>query len=754
MVKYIQHPLIKPDSVEQRLYQLDLAGKALSSSTLVVLPTGLGKTIVALLVMASRLETTGKKVVMLSPTKPLVEQHAAFFSQMLNLEPEEVMTFTGNLPPAKREKMWEKGKVIVSTPQVIENDLLTKRINLRDVAHITFDEAHRAVGNYSYTYIAEEYFNQAKEPLCLAITASPGSSDEKIAEVCESLHIEKVAVKTEDDPDVAPYIHHKQVEWVHLKLPDEMQRLKGLLDKVLEDRIQKLDELGYRLPYGKKTSKKELLGLQRKMQGQLRSGNPDPSVYSSISLMAEILKAGHAIEVIETQGVGALAKYVDRLEREACTKGASKASKRLMEDLFMRQLSHRLKECGAEHPKLEAVCNIVKEQLTSNPDSRVIVFTNFRDTAEMVTDALSEIEDINPVKFVGQSSKYKDKGLTQKQQVEIIDHFKQGKFNVLVATSVAEEGLDIPATDLVIFYEPIPSEIRSIQRKGRTGRKHAGRVVVLVTKGTRDEGYYWSSANREKKMQGNIRQLQETLATGEQEDPFIKEKQRSLEDFDNIVEPADETGPEVVADQREIRSTVTRNLQKAGASLSVKTLEVGDYIVSENVAIERKETGDFVNSLIEGKLFEQLSNLTRTYEKTILIIEGEGLFNARRINPSSIYGAMLSISMDFETTILHTRDAEETAALIMQIAKRQQGKDKKPINPHGKKAAPILSKQQEYIVSAIPQLGPQAARNLLEHFGSVEAVMKACEEELREVKLIGPKTAARIREVVCSEYKG
>ncbi|RSD34156.1 MAG: fanconi anemia group M protein, partial [Methanohalophilus sp.] len=230
MVKYIQHPLIKPDSVEQRLYQLDLAGKALSSSTLVVLPTGLGKTIVALLVMASKLEATGKKVVMLSPTKPLVEQHAAFFSQMLNLEPEEVMTFTGNLPPAKREK--------------------------------TFDEAHRAVGNYSYTYIAEEYFNQAKEPLCLAITASPGSSDEKIAEVCESLHIEKVAVKTEDDPDVAPYIHHKQVEWVHLKLPDEMQRLKGLLDKVLEDRIQKLDELGYRLPYGKKTSKKELLGLQ------------------------------------------------------------------------------------------------------------------------------------------------------------------------------------------------------------------------------------------------------------------------------------------------------------------------------------------------------------------------------------------------------------------------------------------------------------------------------------------------------------
>lgn len=127
------------------------------------------------------------------------------------------------------------------------------------------------------------------------------------------------------------------------------------------------------------------------------------------------------------------------------------------------------------------------------------MFTNYRDTADMVTCMLSEVEGISPVRFVGQSSKYKDKGLTQKQQVEIIEKFKSGDFNVLVATSVAEEGLDIPATDLVLFYEPVPSEIRSIQRKGRTGRKHRGRVVVLVTRGTRDEAYYWSSVNKEKR---------------------------------------------------------------------------------------------------------------------------------------------------------------------------------------------------------------------------------------------------------------
>ena len=214
MTTYIKHPLILPDTVEQRLYQLDLAGRALSSSTLIVLPTGLGKTIVSLLVIAARMEKFGGRALVLSPTKPLVEQHAAFFKKVMKIPEEQVITFTGSVAPEKRAELWKTGKVIVSTPQVIENDVLTKRINLDDVCHITFDEAHRAVGNYAYTYIAEKYFENAKNPHCLGITASPGSTDEKISEVCEALHIRSVAVKTESDTDVRPYIHKKEIEWI------------------------------------------------------------------------------------------------------------------------------------------------------------------------------------------------------------------------------------------------------------------------------------------------------------------------------------------------------------------------------------------------------------------------------------------------------------------------------------------------------------------------------------------------------------
>ncbi|MBN2111388.1 MAG: DEAD/DEAH box helicase, partial [Methanosarcinaceae archaeon] len=337
MPEYIKHPLIEQDAVEQRLYQLDLAGKALAVSTLVILPTGLGKTIIALLVIASRLEKAGGKALVLSPTKPLVEQHASFFRKVLSIPEEEVLTFTGSISPSQREELWKGGRVIVSTPQVIENDILAKRIGLEDVTHITFDEAHRATGNYAYAYIAEKYFETAKNPLCLGITASPGSSDERIAEVCQTLHIEAVAVKTESDRDVAPYIQKKEIEWKRISLPSEMKEIKDLFQKVLEDRYKRLTDAGYPIHDQRYVSRKDLLSLQQRLQGELR-GTPDPSVYGAISTLAEILKVSHAVEITETQGLGALRMYMERLDNEAGSSKASKASKRLAEDLYIRQV--------------------------------------------------------------------------------------------------------------------------------------------------------------------------------------------------------------------------------------------------------------------------------------------------------------------------------------------------------------------------------------------------------------------------------
>ena len=804
---FITHPLIKPDAIEQRLYQLNLAAAALKQSTLVVLPTGLGKTIVALIIIANRLQAMSGKVIILSPTKPLVEQHASFLKKFMTLPPGEIVVFTGSIPSAKRIALWKDARIVVSTPQVIENDLLSHRIDLSDVVHITFDEAHRSVGNYAYVYIAEKYQFQAKDPLVLGITASPGASSEKIEEVCRNLSTSKVQVRTDDDPDVKPYVHYRDLEWRHISVPVEIKGLKDSMQRVLDNRVEQLAKLDFIDPNRKYLNKRELLDLQSRLQSRLRSG-PDQRVFKAISLVAEILKVSHAIEITETQGPEALAKYFERLEHEAGSKSGSKASRRLVEDVHMRQAMYALKEMDVTHPKLEIVKDIVSGQLRNNPDSRVIIFTNYRDMSELVTKNLEGVDNVRPVRFVGQANKYKDTGLTQKQQVEILDKFRSGEYNALVATSVAEEGLDIPATDLVLFYEPVPSEIRSIQRKGRTGRSHAGKVVVLVAKGTKDEAYYWSSRRKEKTMNSKMRQLSDTrnaqpfgetpgisgtgmlrtpgtlgtldtgvLGTSEQSGvPGTPEKpgmtgvpeQSEMLGVQGVPEqPAEKAGQkqlldysgeklQIYVDRREIRSGVARALESAGTDVILTTLEVGDYIVSDRVAIERKTDVDFLDSIIDKdrNIFGQLSDLARTYDRPVLIIEGDNLYTARQIHPNAIRGVLASIATGFGIPIISTRDAQDTAALIQVIAKREQVDEKRTPSLHGRKTAMTLSEQQEYIISSISNIGPVAARKLLQHFGSVESVMRAGPDELMEVESIGPKTAQRIREVVGSVFKG
>ena len=209
-------------------------------------------------------------------------------------------------------------------------------------------------------------------------------------------------------------------------------------------------------------------------------------------------------------------------------------------------------------------------------------------------------------------------------------------------------------------------------------------------------------------------------------------------------------------DHRETKCGVAKTLDRLGMELSFAALEIGDYVVSDRLAVERKRTDDFASSLIDGKrnLFAQLSDLARVYEKPVLIIEGEDLFTSRQINPNAIYGSLVSIAIDFRVAILYSRDEEETASILKILAKREQTENKHEINPHGKKSASSLAEQQEYLISSISNIGPKAARNLLLHFGSVEAIMRADTEELKKVKLIGPKAAARIREVLESPYKG
>jgi len=296
-VEYVHHPLIKEKTVERRTYQIAIAATALMHNTLVILPTGLGKTVIALLVIASRLLNKDGKALVLAPTKPLVEQHAEFLRRTLKIPEDEIISLSGEIQPEKRAELWNKAKVIVSTPQVIENDLLAGRISLRDVIHVTFDEAHRAVGNYAYVFIAKTYFQQSKDPHVLAITASPGSDVERIQEVVENLGIEEIEIRTEYDPDVKPYVHERVIEWIKVEMPEELKEVRAKFQKALELRFKKLEKLGVLNVKPEDMSKKELLALQEALHSEAAE-TKDPALFEGISILAEIMKIQHGLEII------------------------------------------------------------------------------------------------------------------------------------------------------------------------------------------------------------------------------------------------------------------------------------------------------------------------------------------------------------------------------------------------------------------------------------------------------------------------
>lgn len=714
-------------NLEPRLYQESIFSSAVSANTLVVLPTGLGKTAIAILMVAQRLALyPNSKVIILAPTKPLVQQHEQTFRKHLNLPAEDFTVFTGNLGPDKRHAAWQTARIIFSTPQSIENDLLTRSVTLDNVSLLVFDEAHRATGDYAYTYIAKQYLSYSKYQRILALTASPGSTQEVIDDIIKNLGVENIELRTPEDPDVKPYVQDVNLEYVTTPLPQGFIEIKKLLEKIYTKRLDTLQTLGY--AKNQDFSKGGLLALQSKLHGQVASGEKDFNILKSISIAAEALKVSHALELLESQGLVPLETYFRELIRQG-EQGKSKAAVNLAQDPDMKLASYKtitLIENDNEHPKLECVRKIISEL---KKGEKAIIFSNYRGTGVTIKKVLDDLKIESRV-FVGQAKKG-ESGMSQKEQKETIAEFREGLFPVLIATSVGEEGLDIPTVDLVLFYEPVPSGIRSIQRRGRTARHSTGRVIVLISEGTRDVVYRWSSHHKEQRMYRVLKTYRSKL--------LPKNEQQKLPTMDS----------EVIADFREKGSGVLKALQEAGVQPILTNLSVGDYILSGRVAIELKTVEDFVNSIIDGRLLEQLRGL-RQYQAPLLIIQGtEDIFSVRNIHPNAIRGMLGAIATGYRIPILWTKSPVETAALMKVLLKREQEEDSS--TPH--EAKPKSEKElQEHIVAALPGIGPTLARPLLEYFGSVAAVFAATKQELQKVTQIGEKKAEAIRDILDKKY--
>jgi Fanconi anemia group M protein len=192
------------------------------------------------------------------------------------------------------------------------------------------------------------------------------------------------------------------------------------------------------------------------------------------------IRISHALNSLDTQGVTSFLKFCERL-------GAKRGIgiKELLEDTNFKtayELAKSAETSSIEHPKVEKLKEII-----AGIEGKILVFTSFRDSVEVLYNELKDA-GFNVGYLIGKAG---ERGLKQREQVEMVDKFREGEYNILVATQVGEEGLDISECNMVVFYDNVPSAIRFVQRKGRTGRRAPGRVVVLVTRDTIDEAYYW-----------------------------------------------------------------------------------------------------------------------------------------------------------------------------------------------------------------------------------------------------------------------
>ena len=505
MPPMISHPLLVENEIEARAYQLEATNASLSSSTLLVLPTAMGKTAVQWMVIAETLRKNNGMALLLAPTNALVDQQHRGLDRVMNLQDgETIARMTGATPPTKRKGAWEEHRIVVATPQVVRNDAQNGILNLSKVSVLIVDEAHRATGNAAVAQIGDMLMEANSNATILGATASPGWNESAVEEVCQRLHLEGIHVRGSDEPMLKPYSSPLEIQEIRVPVPSELREMAAPLETWLEAIISRERRLGHYIRSGTIS----MGGLNEAMQRvQAAIARDERIAYRSAGDIGIAIRLHNLSNLLVCQGIAASREAIRRMQtRLKLKEKGERKLKEFLDDSRIRNLEEKLEGMDEIHSKVSFTRRVIRQEISRNPDGRMIIFANYRDTVAAIVSFIEDIPGIKPTPFVGQANRDKD-GMSHSEQIERLDAFRNGEYNVLVTTSVGEEGLDIPRADLVLFYEPVGSEIRTIQRRGRTGRHNSGTVYVLIAQDTRDEGATAAAAKREERMLIAIRRV-------------------------------------------------------------------------------------------------------------------------------------------------------------------------------------------------------------------------------------------------------
>ncbi|CAH1790773.1 unnamed protein product [Owenia fusiformis] len=518
------HIWIYPTNYPVRIYQFNIVKQALFKNTLVTLPTGLGKTFIAAVVMYNyyRWYPQGK-IIFMAPTKPLVAQQIEACYNIMGIPPDDTAEMTGAMNISKRKDCWGSKRVFFLTPQVLTNDLTRGMCPAEDVKCLVADEAHKAQGNYAYCQVVKELSKYTKNCRILALSATPGSDIKAVQQVINNLLISCIELRTEDSLDIQPYTHERKVEKVVIRLDDELKAVKEQYMKVLTVYIERLTRLG--VLYKKDPGSYAKFPLIQARE-QFRVNPPDRIKSYQKGIVegdfALLISLYHGFELLTLHGSRSLYIFLKgNLEGEKSNRMRTELTKNadfneLYEKLTQKykpqdlpddtQRPSQLADYVKGHPKLAKLQSIVLEHFQSAADgtssvdlsrTRIMIFSQYRDSVAEIKDMLNRHRPLVKVmSFIGQSSGKSTKGFSQKEQLKVMREFREGGYNTLVSTCVGEEGLDIGDVDLIICFDAHKSPIRLVQRMGRTGRKREGRIIMLMTEGKEEAIYNQSQYSK------------------------------------------------------------------------------------------------------------------------------------------------------------------------------------------------------------------------------------------------------------------
>ncbi|XP_007472985.2 Fanconi anemia group M protein isoform X2 [Monodelphis domestica] len=505
---------IYPTNYPVRDYQLRISEAALFCNTLVCLPTGLGKTFIAAVVMYNfyRWFPSGK-VVFMAPTKPLVAQQIEACSRVMGIPQGHMAEMTGSTQAFIRKEIWHKKRVLFLTPQVMMNDLSRGACPAVKIKCLVIDEAHKALGNYAYCQVVRELVKYTKHFRILALSATPGNDTKAVQQVVSNLLIGQIELRSEDSSDILPFTHERRIEKLVVSLGEELVTIQNTYIQILETFASRLIRVNVLMRQDIPNLTKFQIILARDLfRKKLSShilGGQQGIIEGDFAICISLY---HGYELLQQMGMRSLYIFLcgimDGTKSMTRTRNELSRNEQFMElfellgkmfsDRHPNQIGPNDKKFIYSHPKLKKLEEVVvehfrtwKDQNTSEKkcDTRVMIFSSFRDSVQEIAEMLQKQPEVRVMTFVGHASGKSTKGLTQKEQLEVVKRFRDGGYNTLVSTCVGEEGLDIGEVDLIICFDAQKSPVRLVQRMGRTGRKREGRIVIILTEGREESAY-------------------------------------------------------------------------------------------------------------------------------------------------------------------------------------------------------------------------------------------------------------------------